>query len=102
AVWRHTADGEPLRDGPGAQSISRLAGDLMPINPSIPLSAIGRPQPAPDLLGTAQSVFALKEQQARTQELLRQQERKRQYEALASQYGDDPERFIAEVSRIDP
>src|SRR5690606_2751284 len=66
------------------------------------LSAIGRPQPAPDLLGMARDVFALKEQQARTQELLRQQERQRQYEALASQYGEDPERFIAEVSRIDP
>lgn len=72
----------------------------MAIDPRIPLMGV-TPEPI-DPFKSAGKVLAIRELQARDAQQQRELQRQQQLEALAQQYGDDPEEFVRQVTRVDP
>ena len=73
----------------------------MPIDPRIPLSALGGSPQQVDVAGTIYRAQAAHAMQAEAQRKAAEAAKQQQIDALASQY-DDPEDYIQAVSRIDP
>lgn len=55
-----------------------------------------------DPFGTLGKVLAIRGMQRQEEQDARKLAKERQFEALAQQYGDDPEEFVKQIGRVDP